>query len=97
MGTWGMGTPVEIEFAVNMNSKNGKKKEFGLLQLRPLVVSFEEEQLNIKDIERLTIQKALIKTNGNRSKAAELLGFSVRTLRNKLHEYQSEGILNEIE
>ncbi len=50
MGTWGMGTPVEIEFAVNMNSSNGKKKEFGLLQLRPLVVSLEEEQLNIKDI-----------------------------------------------
>ena len=50
MGTWGMGTPVEIEFAVNMKSTNGKKKEFGLLQLRPLVVSLEDEQFNIEDL-----------------------------------------------
>jgi CheY-like chemotaxis protein len=66
MGTWGMGTPVEIEFAVNMNSKNGKKKEFGLLQLRPLVVSFEEEQLNIKDIEddKLICRSSQVMGNG---------------------------------
>ena len=51
MGTWGMGTPVEIEFAVNMSSSNGKKKEFGLLQLRPLVVSLEDEQLSIEKVE----------------------------------------------
>ena len=50
MGTWGMGTPVEIEFAVNMKSTNGKKKEFGLLQLRPLVVSLEDEQFSIEDL-----------------------------------------------
>ncbi|MBI2618596.1 MAG: histidine kinase [Ignavibacteriales bacterium] len=44
MGTWGMGTPVEIEFAVNMS---GTPKEFGLLQMRPLVLSREMEQLDI--------------------------------------------------
>ena len=48
IGTWGMGTPIEIEFAVNMNSQTGNK-EFGLLQMRPLVISHEEEQLNIED------------------------------------------------
>lgn len=49
MGTWGMGTPVEIEFAVNMSSIKGSKKEFGVLQMRPLVVSHEVDHLNIED------------------------------------------------
>ena len=48
IGTWGMGTPIEIEFAVNMNSGLNKKGEFELLQMRPLVISYEEEQLTIK-------------------------------------------------
>lgn len=47
MGTWGMGTPVEIEFAVNMAPTEGKKKEFGLLQMRPLVISHEVEDLDL--------------------------------------------------
>lgn len=46
MGTWGMGTPVEIEFAVNMKSK---PREFGLLQMRPLVINRELEELNVDD------------------------------------------------
>jgi len=49
MGTWGMGTPVEIEFAVNMSVPRGKNKEFGLLQMRPLVISHELEELSIED------------------------------------------------
>ena len=49
IGTWGMGTPIEIEFAVNMNPGINKKREFELLQMRPLVVSYEEEQLKIED------------------------------------------------
>jgi CheY-like chemotaxis protein len=48
MGTWGMGTPVEIEFAVNMRSQNGGRKDFGLLQMRPLVVHREPEELKIE-------------------------------------------------
>jgi len=46
---------------------------------------------NLHVIERETIKRALTKTGGNRSKAADLLGFSVRTLRNKLNEYKSSG------
>ena len=66
MGTWGMGTPVEIEFAVNMNSKNGIKREFGLLQIRPLVISHEEEQLSIEDTkdEQLICRSNQVMGNG---------------------------------
>lgn len=47
--------------------------------------------LNLHVLERETIKRALSKTGGNRSKAADLLGFSVRTLRNKLNEYKTSG------
>lgn len=51
MGTWGMGTPVEIEFAVTMSVQQGMSKDFGLLQMRPLVVSRESEELNVENID----------------------------------------------
>ncbi|MGV8074029.1 MAG: sigma-54 dependent transcriptional regulator [Syntrophobacteraceae bacterium] len=44
--------------------------------------------MSIGDMERLLIQKALSAVNGNRTHAADILGISVRTLRNKLHEYK---------
>ncbi|NOX88989.1 MAG: histidine kinase [Calditrichaeota bacterium] len=50
MGSWGMGTPVEIEFAVDMTATNTDGlKEFGVLQMRPLVLKRELEQINIED------------------------------------------------
>lgn len=51
MGTWGMGTPVEIEFAVNMSLPPDKPKEFALLQMRPLVVHREPEELIIQNVD----------------------------------------------
>ncbi len=48
VGTWGMGAPVEIEFAVNLRRTNEAKNEFALLQMRPLVVDYEKEELNLK-------------------------------------------------
>jgi hypothetical protein len=47
MGTWGTGSPVELEFAVNLSIQNGKPKEFGLLQMRPLVINSEVEELEL--------------------------------------------------
>jgi DNA-binding NtrC family response regulator len=41
----------------------------------------------IRQLERLHVEKTLAMTNGNRTKAAELLGISVRTMRNKIREY----------
>ena len=66
MGSWGMGTPVEIEFAVSMSVAPGQPKEFGLLQMRPLVLSRETEELNIDDIaqERLICQSHQVLGNG---------------------------------
>lgn len=39
LGSWGMGAAVEVEFAVNLSSAAGQEREFGLLQIRPLVLA----------------------------------------------------------
>ena len=41
--------------------------------------------LNVAEAEKVLIQRALEETQFNRTRAAELLGISVRTLRNKLN------------
>ncbi|MFH1490757.1 MAG: sigma-54 dependent transcriptional regulator [Pseudomonadota bacterium] len=46
--------------------------------------------LTLKDVEKKMIFKALDSHEGNRTHAAKVLGISVRTLRNKLHEYKNE-------
>ena len=45
----------------------------------------------LHEMERIMIAKGLEATSGNRTQAAELLGISVRTLRNKLNEYRAQG------
>jgi len=46
--------------------------------------------VSLKEIEEKVIFHALDQTNGNRTHAAEILGISVRTLRNKLNEYREK-------
>lgn len=52
---------------------------------------FSGALMPLHEVERLMIKKGLEVTQGNRTQAAELLGISVRTLRNKLNEYKSMG------
>lgn len=47
IGERGMGTPVEIEFAVNLDVPRGTPAEFGFLQMRPLVLSRETDELDL--------------------------------------------------
>lgn len=51
--------------------------------------------LTVQEMEKALIFETLKSTNFNRSSAAKLLGISVRTLRNKLHEYKAEGFGDE--
>ncbi len=76
----------------------------GLIDVRELqlgekkldIQSFDETDdglklMSLKDAEKLLIKKALIHTSENRTQAAKILGVSIRTLRNKINEYRSDG------
>jgi transcriptional regulator with GAF, ATPase, and Fis domain len=67
----------------------------GASLLNPGASSGDNGVLDIKTVERATIKRALARTSGNKTRAAELLGISVRTLRNKINEYRNEGLLDE--
>jgi two-component system response regulator FlrC len=47
--------------------------------------------ISLGESEKQLIFKTLNATDGNRTKAAEILGISIRTLRNKLNEYKEKG------
>ncbi len=51
-----------------------------------------DASLTIRDMEKELILRRLNLTGGNRTRAAEMLGISVRTLRNKINQYRHEGI-----
>jgi DNA-binding NtrC family response regulator len=46
----------------------------------------------VEEVERDLIIETLSHCLGNRTRAAEMLGISIRTLRNKLHEYRAAGV-----
>jgi len=57
LGKEAMNTPVEIEFAINLNKKLPKKPEFSLLQIRPIAEGNEESDVAISKEEE---KKAII-------------------------------------
>ena len=46
----------------------------------------------MEEVEQELILETLSHCLGNRTRAAEMLGISIRTLRNKLHEYRAAGV-----
>jgi hypothetical protein len=66
LGAWGLGGPVEIEFAVNLSVPAGVPREFGFLQLRPLALSRETEELELGAVDpgRLLCRSDRVLGNG---------------------------------
>jgi two-component system response regulator FlrC len=74
-----------IDLEINSPSYNDSSEEnFSL--------SKSDVGKTISEVEKNLILNTLKEVGGNRTKAAEILGITVRTLRNKLNEYKSKGI-----
>ena len=81
LGSWSMGAPVEIEFAVNMNAPPDAPKEFGLLQMRPLVLNYEMDELNVDKYQpdQLLVQSRLALGNGVKRNIFDVIVVDVDT------------------
>ncbi len=66
IGDEAFGRPVEVEFAVRLPQRPRDAAEFGFLQIRPLVLSREGEELRMEDVnpERLICQSSQVLGNG---------------------------------
>ena len=66
VGEDALGQPVEIEFAVRLPRRAGELAEFGFLQIRPLVLSGEGEELRMGDVNpsELVCRSAQVLGNG---------------------------------
>ena len=51
----------------------------------------------VEEAERGLIMRTLEHTKNNKTKAAEILGISLKTLHNKLNEYRARGLLRDKE
>jgi DNA-binding NtrC family response regulator len=58
---------------------------------QPSVAATDSQDVSLMEVEKRHILATLEKTQGNRTHAARLLGISIRTLRNKLHQYGVGG------
>ena len=74
-GEDGFGRPVEIEFAARLPQRRGEAAEFGFLQMRPLAISREGEELRIEDVDpgRLVCQSAKVLGNGRIADLCDIL------------------------
>ncbi|CKY34577.1 global DNA-binding transcriptional dual regulator Fis [Mycobacterium tuberculosis] len=56
-------------------------------QVVPLLIG-----ATVGEIERELVLQTLARCDGNRTRAARVLGVSVRTLRNKIRQYSAQGV-----
>ncbi|HEY5529096.1 MAG TPA: PEP/pyruvate-binding domain-containing protein [Thermoleophilia bacterium] len=75
LGVWGMNTQVEIEFAVDLSTKRGVPREFGFLQMRPLAMSREPQELEVDDEEaqRVLCRSSSVLGNGKLAHLRDLV------------------------
>jgi DNA-binding NtrC family response regulator len=59
----------------------------GLADRKTTTACFPAEGVTLRDMERQLLERTLEATGGNRTRAAEILGVSLRTVRNKIREF----------
>jgi CheY-like chemotaxis protein len=89
VASWGLGSAVEIEFAVTLPAAGNGQAEFGFLQLRPLALSRETEALEIRSVDesRVLCRSAAVLGNGRIDDVRHLVVVDpARFERGKSHE-----------
>ena len=90
------GARIEAEAFEWLNNRRTGNREGAKAELKNLTESRfpietqSEPLLTLEELEKRQVLRALEVTNQNRTRAAGLLKISVRTLRNKLHQYRAE-------
>lgn len=94
VGTWAMGTPVEIEFAVKVSKNKDKPHEFGILQLRPLVLKHEWEVLDVEmpETRNLVCQSDRVLGNGVVNNIHDVIAVDIK----KFNRLKSRDVAEEI-
>ncbi|WP_333655893.1 sigma-54-dependent transcriptional regulator [Dissulfurispira sp.] len=80
----------ELENVIERSVIISRGNQLILPDLEPARVDMQETKKikgDLKTVEKIAIENALSKTNGNRKKAAEILGISLRALQYKIKEY----------
>jgi CheY-like chemotaxis protein len=74
-GSQGTSSPVEIEFAVNLSGNGGSTPEFGFLQMRPLSLASEVEEVEIGKVmsSKLLCRSASVLGHGRVSDLRDLI------------------------
>jgi DNA-binding NtrC family response regulator len=86
-GAWSGPTPARISNGLVHSNGNGTASAATAVPDGAVVIT----SLNVNDAEARLIERALEVANGNRTRAADLLGISVRTLRNKLNGTKADS------
>ncbi|MFN4897075.1 MAG: sigma-54-dependent transcriptional regulator [Pseudomonadota bacterium] len=71
------------------------EKETNLVEVADLSTLGIRSGMTVQEMEKALIFETLRSTGNNRTEAAKLLGISIRTLRNKLHEYRGGEVIPE--
>lgn len=81
-----------LQLAADEHSRGWIEPSHLNLNLNPKSLDFTVG-LKLDEIERRYILQTLYFAHQNRTKAADILGISIRTLRNKINQYREEGYL----
>ena len=95
--------PVLVTGEVNISKPTAKREvpkppPKPQVEAAPVVVADSAPsvpQLTLAELEKLYILDTLAKTGGNKTKAAEILGVSLKTIYNKLASYVTAEVTNE--
>jgi DNA-binding NtrC family response regulator len=87
---------IDREMLMAQDSQNSSVHALELPPLNPATTPNEVVPFligsTVGEIERELVLQTLVRCGGNRTRAARVLGVSVRTLRNKIRQYSSDGI-----